>query len=182
MLPITPAPSTPWWESTTCEEGKKDSVGRKYPPERKVPLPFFRKLSASRWCHSWAAFHLQIKREWREERGREAAQMWITGGCWVAPLLSLLPWQHTLVMDHFGRGCKELQRNITKNSREFGSQLSQYFWKHSLYRCIFILPLALPCVFSSCEMWPKRSHVPKWKAFSCLVFHPHTFPSFGAPL
>lgn len=44
----------------------------------------------------------------------------------MAPLLSLSPWQHTLVMDHFGRGCKELQRNITKNSREFGSQLSVF--------------------------------------------------------
>lgn len=44
----------------------------------------------------------------------------------MAPLLSLSPWQHTLVMDHFERGCKELQKNITKNSRESGPGLSVF--------------------------------------------------------
>lgn len=63
----------------------------------------------------------------------------------MAPLLRLLPWQHTLVMDHFGRGCKESQGNSTKNSSVSLGLGFLYFWKHSLYRCIFYpCPLALP--------------------------------------
>ena len=68
----------------------------------------------------------------RRERGEREAQMWITGYGWVAPLLSLLLWQHPLVVDHFGEGW--VQRIAEKHRGNSSVSLGLgflYFWNHS---------------------------------------------------